>query len=493
MKKLLAFVLCMLMIVPLIVSCGGSSNGGEKAKDLSAALDAEGADASHVPEDKTFIGEDFTILCREDNAYGTYEYEIMADEGETELVNQAVYQRNRDVIDIFGLNDIVARAIPGDWAAGSDFINTFRNSIDAGLGEFDLIMSYQCYMAQGELLQYYYNFKEVPYVKDSLDHSYYYQDCIDEITVNDQLKFLVSDYSLTYWDHAYVMYFNKQIAEEYALDNIYDLVKEGKWTYDKCLEMAKGKWRDNNSDDWKDESDTFGYISDIPNTMDAFHAHFDMQPTTTDSQGNITFNMDVGKTTTLLEKVIGFKNTNDCYTAYMTSGDTYDENPLDKIFKEGRSLFYHADLQRAKDFRSMNVDFGIIPFPKYDENQEQYMTHSHHSYSATVVPVDAPNLELTGAVFDTLAALSQKNVIPAYYDQALKFKLTRDEDSAEMLDIIREGFTVNFGYFYTEALECASIFRDCIANDNTNFSSYYATNKKGYERKLMQLMEYYED
>lgn len=492
MSKLLSFILSFIILLPLMISCTSDSRGSVKSKNTDDVLNTNGSDTSHVPNDLAFIGEDFTILCREDNAYGEYLYEISADEGETELVNQAIYQRNRDIKDIFGLNDIIAKDIPGDWGNGTNFVNTFRNSIDAGLGEFDLIMGYEAYMATGELLQYYYDFNSVPYVKDSLDHSYYYQDCINEITVNGQLKFIVSDYSLTYWDHVYVMYFNKKIAEEYAINNIYDMVKDGTWTYDKCLELSKGKWKDNNNDNWKDEADTFGYISDIPNTMDAFHAHFDVQPTEFDSSGNITFNMDVGKVTNILETVIDFKSTNDCYTEYMTSGDIVSENPLDKIFREGRALFYHETLSRAEMFRSMDIDFGIIPFPKWDVYQDKYYTHSDPSYSVTVVPADAPDLEMTGAVFDTLAALSKKNVIPAYYDQALKYKYTRDEDSAEMLDIIREGFTVNFGYFYSNPLDCGNVFRDCIPNDNTNFASYYAAKKKGYERKLKLLLEYFE-
>ncbi|MBR5516276.1 MAG: hypothetical protein IKU52_08750 [Clostridia bacterium] len=491
MKKILAFVLCLLMLIPLLCACGGKSGEGKAVSALP--------EASHVVEGTTYEGEEFKILCREDNAYGTYLYEIVADEGETELVNQAVYERNRNVKDIFGLSDIIANDIPGDWANGGDFVNTFRNSIDAGIGDFDLIMGYCAYMASGELAQYFYNYYDVPVVKETLacedeshDHDYFYQDCIDEISVNGQLKYMVGDYSLTYWDRVYVMFFNKKLAQDYQLEDIYQLVRDGKWTIDECIEMSRGKWTDQNNDQWPDESDVFGYITDIPNTMDNWHSHFDVQPTKHDEEGNIKIEFDVGKVTNILTKMIEFKNTDDCYTAYMTSGDTVDENPLDKIFREGRALFYPTSLQRAQMFRSMEVDFGIIPCPKWDVNQESYYTSADISYSVACIPADAPNLEKAGGVFDTLTAISSEKVIPAYYDQALTFKYTRDEESAEMLDIIRNGFTINFGMFYTDTIDCCGVFRNLMANDNSNFASYYAANKPGYERKLKQLLEYYE-
>ncbi|MBR5514777.1 MAG: hypothetical protein IKU52_01085 [Clostridia bacterium] len=492
MKKAIAILLCILMLIPMFCACTNNKKGdGEAVSPLP--------EGSHVSEDKKFEGETFTILCREDNAYGEYVYEIVADEGETEIVNQAIYERNRNVMDVFGLSDIVARDIPGDWGNKDDFINSFKNSIDAGLGDFDLIMSQQAYMAVGELAQYFYNYYDVPYVSETLncndethDHTYYYPDLVEEMTINGQLKYMVGDYCLTYWDHTFVMYFNKELAENYQLENIYDLVREGKWTIDKCLEMSRNKWTDLNNDNWPGIEDAFGYITDIPNTTDAMIAQFQVPPTHRDENGDIVVEYDVGKVTNILEKMLDFQKTDDYYKVHTTSDMVDAENPLDKMFIEGRALFYPAILQNAQIFRSMETDFGIVPYPKWNETQDKYYTSANVGFSVACVPADVPNLEKTGAVFDTLSAISKEKVIPAYYEEALAYKYTRDEDSAEMLDIIRDGFDLNFGVFYAQSIGCASIFSHLMANDNPNFASYYAANYKGYERKLSQLLEYYE-
>jgi len=469
------------MLIPMIASCG------EKKEGKVAASKPKG---SAVGEDVTFLNDTFTVLCREDTSYGKYEYEITADEGSTDIVNQAVYQRNRDACDMFGLAEINALAVPGDWRSKDTFINKFRNSIDAGLGDYDLIMGYQAYMAQGELAQYFYNFNDVPFVNESLDKEYYYKDFINEMTIDGQLKYMVGDYSLSYYDHAYVMYFNKSMAEEYALEDIYSLVKEGKWTIDKCMEMAKGKWKDNNNNNWslEDTADTFGYISDLPNTADALHSHFDIQPTNK-SEGVITFDIDVGKMTSILEKMVAFKESDDTFFFYSTSDMPLDQVPLDTIFKEGRALFYPATLEKAENFRSMDIDFGIIPYPKWNETQEGYYTQAQDGYSVACVPSDAKNLKKSGAVFDVLTQLSYENVVPAYYDQALKYKLTRDDASAEMLDIIRSGFKINFGSFYTQSLGCAIHIRELIKNNNTSYASFHESKVPAYQTNLESLMK----
>ena len=486
-KRIIALALVCLTVLPMLVACG--EKGGDSKDDANVNVTETD---SIVPADVTFPGETFTILCREDNAWSNVQHEIAADEDATELVNEAVYKRNLEVEERFELEKLEAYAIPGQWAVKDDFVNTFRNSILSSSGSFDLIMSHQAYMSSDlSLNDLYYNLYEVPYVKDNLTADFYFPDVVKELTVNDKLYFLVGDYSLSYWEFAYVLFFNKAIAENNNLEDLYTVVREGNWTFDKMLEMSKGLWTDLNGDGYPDADDSFGYVSDIPNTTDALAAHFDVFLTSRDETNNIVFDVDQGKMVSILEKFIEFKKTDDSHFVYTTSGDTEDSNPADKIFREGRALFYPAMLNRAQEFRGMETDFGILPYPKWNEQQEKYLTQAQDGYSVGVIPIDVPNLELCGAVVDVLSALSSEMVIPAYYDMALKDKYSRDDDSGEMLDIIREGFTVNFGYFYGPTLGCQNIFRNLIQQDNSNFVSYYAVSSKGYERNLKKMMQAY--
>jgi hypothetical protein len=52
-------------------------------------------------------------------------------------------------------------------------------------------------------------------------------------------------------------------------------------------------------------------------------------------------------------------------------------------------------------------------------------------------------------------------VTPAYYDVALSGKFTRDEESAEMLEIIRRHRVYDFGMTYTTDRPFRSVFLAC--------------------------------
>ncbi len=484
-NRVIALVLVVLTLIPMLVACGekkGGSNGNVVSTEINTT----------VPDDLKFEGQTFTVLCREDNAWGDYKHEIAADEGETELVNQAIYERNEEVKARFGLEDLVALDIPGHWTVAEDFVNTYRNSIQAGSQSYDLIMSQAAYMANPDLTDLYMNMYEVPYVKDNLNAPHYFSDVTNELTVNGQLKFIVGDYSLTYWENIYVMFFNKNLAEDYNLENIYDLVNNGEWTVDKLIELSKDRYTDDGNTEVGSE-DTFGYISDINNTTDALVSQFDVPVTQKDENGNIVVNMDQGKVVNILETMIDFKKTNDTYMVGIGSDTPKGENPLDEIFVEGRALFYPDALGKAQSFQDMEDDYGIIPYPKWDEAQETYYTHAQDGFSVAVIPTDAPNKELSGAVLDVISGISNAKVVPAYYDQALKFKYSRDEDTGTMLNIIRDGIRFNFGYFYGYHIGCGNIFRTCIADENPNFVSYYGANEKGYTRRLKEVIRSYSE
>ena len=291
-------------------------------------------------------------------------------------------------------------------------------------------------------------------------------------------------------DDTLVMFFNKQIAENENLEDIYQLARDGEWTIDACIEMAKGVYHDLDGNGWAGDQDRFGFIVDHSNTPDTLFSWFDIQPTTKDESGNIVVDMDTGKVVSVLEKLIDFYATDDVFT-YMSGADqTPEDRPFNTIFTEDRALFYPDILVTAKTYRGMETDFGILPLPKWDTNQEKYYTQAQAGNSVIVVPIDVTNLEKVGAVLDALFSTSKEIVIPAYYDMALKGKFARDNESGEMLDIIREGLCINFGYFYD--IGGNVMFRTLLSNGNSNFASYYAANKKGFERNLRNILKTFE-
>ena len=88
-----------------------------------------------------------------------------------------------------------------------------------------------------------------------------------------------------------------------------------------------------------------------------------------------------------------------------------------------------------KNLRNMEDDFGVIPMPKYDENQKKYRTRAIGGLYGSV-PSTTKNAENISIILEALAAESYYNLMPAFCETVLKDKYSRDTDSAEMLDLI---------------------------------------------------------
>ena len=485
--KVISLLLAILMVSAVLVSCGSDNGGG------GGGASGNGEFLDKIPDDVKFEGQTFTVLARGEGLNSHNEHEITADENETETVNQAVYERNSKIEARFGCK-INPYFIPGGWNDKDDFINTFKNSIMSDSQAFDLIMSQSAYMAELGLNEYYLNFydPELKYINFSAD--YYYPDVMEELTVNNQLYYLVGDYNLTYLEGFYMLYFNKPIAENLGLDDLYHTVRDGEWTIDKMIEYSRKAYDDSDGDGYKSDADTFGLVSNYENTSDALFSQFDVPLTEKDEKGLPVFNIDQGKVVSILRKMIDFYAEDCAYTYVGTSEAVMGEMPIDEIFMDGRALFYPERLCYAEMFRNMDTDFGIIPFPKWDKDQAGYYTQSDGSYSVAVIPKDIKNKEFTGAMVEALNAesSSEGGVTDAYYDIALKDKYSRDDESGTMIDLALEGAKINFGQFHGVPLgSAAQIFRTLLAKKMDTFVSYWTENQNGYNRSLNKILKTY--
>ena len=127
------------------------------------------------------------------------------------------------------------------------------------------------------------------------------------------------------------------------------------------------------------------------------------------------------------------------------------------IFKNGRSLFTIAEIKASSKYRDMEDTFGIVPIPKYDEEQEQYYSHRTHICLVMSVPVTNQRPEDTGKIMDTFSYLSYTDILPIFYNEKVAQKGLRNEESIEMLGIIAEtrSFDIGEAYAWTEELSGA--------------------------------------
>ena len=177
--------------------------------------------------------------------------------------------------------------------------------------------------------------------------------------------------------------------------------------------------------------------------------------------------------------------------------DTTSDNSFDctstTMFREGRSLFTDVNITLVINLREMDQSFGVLPWPKLEE-ADDYVANVDAGTNLFIVPITNSDPDRTSLVLETLAILGRAYTIPAYYDVALKTRDSRDEESAEMLDIIVANRVFDLGY-YNEPMgsSYASHFAELAKNKTTDFTSWHDGKLKGAETARDKILKQYYD
>jgi len=502
MKKLL--IILMTAAVILLMACqdgdnitnGGNNqpvenaaDGGINTPDEESGTEIDESDIFNMrmresvrddlPE-ADFGGAAFTIFQRTE-----WNYEFLAESETGDVVNDAVYGRNLAVEERFNVRLNLVEEL-GGWNEQDLFLRKVRNSVSAGDDEFQLISGYAAYMPRLQSGGFLINLHDLPHV--DFDRAWWSTDLRDNLTINDKMFFATGDIALSMWEHILAIYFNKQMMADYQMEDPYEIVRSGRWTLDKLNEMCREAYRDFDGDGQVSEGDIFGYATDTANLVDNFYGAFDAPVIMKDEHGMPYHAQNTQKMADIVDKLYQFLWENPgVYSNIIASPGP--ENLYRYIFEENRALFLPELLGNAQDLRGMETDFGIIPYPKWDEAQEHYLTTSVAYFSLLCVPVTVQNLEMTGILTEALSVESYKKVIPAFYEIALKTKHARDDESAEMIDLIRSGLTFDFGKIYTLELNGSmNILRNLMTEKRSNFVSTFERGERSFNSALTRLL-----
>ena len=148
------------------------------------------------------------------------------------------------------------------------------------------------------------------------------------------------------------------------------------------------------------------------------------------------------KTVAALEKIADFYY--NMTGTYATMSDAEGEVPM---FRDGLVLFVPSIFNDAfNTYRYMDDEYGILPYPKWDEAQESYLTNARDQYTILGLPITNTDTDFAGTIIEAMCCESYRTVYPAYYDIALKGKYSADRDTANIIDIIMSGRNYDFAY-----------------------------------------------
>ena len=241
----------------------------------------------------------------------------------------------------------------------------------------------------------------------------------------------------------------------YNLDSPYDLVEDNNWTLETFGALVKAVGQDLDNNGIYDEKDLYGLLT-WNDPMTAILAAGGEKICAIDEGGNLTLTLYNERVVNLYEtfenivfdQAHAYNYQYDNVTGAATPSKVWNTN-RDAIFNENRALFYLNTVTTAERHRDSELDFGILPYPKYDREQAEY-GHNVSAYHCEFlcVPEMSKDFARTGVILEELAYQGKKLLTPAYYDQTLVGKSVRDEESVGMLDIIFASRVFDVGIYY---------------------------------------------
>lgn len=475
MKKRVLSIAILSALILSQISCGteneqNNDSADSNSSDTTAVESAdEGILSKLNPELKTELGLDgyeFNVLLREPSSSWTI-HDLIAEEQNGEVLNDAVYRRNIWLEDNYGFTINAGYSADASCSELSTFILAGDDTYDAF---FPMGRTAGSAATQGLL----YDLKELEYL--DLDNACWNKMFSDSLEIDGKLFYAAGAVSTNSYDAVRHFMFNKTLLSKYNLENPYELVKNGAWTFDKLNEMASAASDDINGDTKMTVDDQYGlgWQKSIGGTV--FMYAFGEISSKNNKDGIPEFSLDTERFTNIYTKI---RDTISDSNVYYYGAD----DDVLKMFYDERSLFYTEVINTAKKLRNYDVDFGLLPLPKYNEEQEEYIQFvDGWCLSPIVVAKNNSNPDRTGFIIEALAEASHDFIVTPYYETVLNGKVLRDAESSEMLDIIVNNFVLDNCDLYQWG-GIVSAIRDGMEKGN-DVSSIIASNKSAIEAAI---------
>ncbi len=474
--KHIPILLATTAIVFICFGCADNKTGKLNNDTINSLSETNEADstAELKPDlpDVMFNGEKFVFLVR-GPAYNEWmSQDIYVEQQKSEPIADAVYERNLYLEEKY---NIKIREY-GSRDVGADARKTIATASD----DYDAVMADTGATASLASQKYLFDLHTIPYM--DLTKEWWDQRSVSQLSIGGKLYFCTGDLSIMANDATWILMFNKPMIGDLKFESPYDLVRNNKWTIEKMLEMAKGASNDENGDGvMKYTTDKYGFVTH-GSSCEGFFFGSGCNIITKDDNDMPAITMMSERALSVLEAAHELMGNRDI----VVNGSVQSLNAVTQmqpVFQSGRALFYGEVMQCIIRLRAMEIDFGVIPFPKLDENQASYNHFIHTTAAMLSIPVTNNDLDKTGIILEAMTAKSKYTLRKAYYDVCLQGKFMRDNESAEMLDIILRTRNFDIGYIYGWG-DLFENFRTCLTSGKGDFASKFARSERAAEKMM---------
>lgn len=482
-RNILCLILAMLMTLS---GCGGTVDSDTTAaQDTAAETVTETEETEILPDlpDVTFGGASFTVL-KWDAGNGIHDYfEFDAEELNGELLNDSIYNRNLEIEEQY---DVTISTIAENSPQGR-----LNKDITAGETPYQVVTDWPTKLTQSSTQGHLLNLHTVPYV--DLEKPWWDHNAVDAYSIGGKLYVVTGDYVLYDKQRILVVFFNHDMADDMGIPNLYDVVWDGQWTIDMMNRYTTQATIDLDGDGQLDPTkDQFGMISGSNTYLP--YLLFGMGSTYSKKESDNTYSLAIASEHTI-NAIEALAET------FYTDNTIWWEDCHGKLesmwipFQEGRGLFYHEVSQCVRLF-DMEDAFGILPQPKFSEDQENYLTSMQTEWSSILaVPatLSEGTQEMTGVLLEALSALSHTTTYPTFIEDIMQSKNAPDRESAEILHMIQGNIVYDiFGVFNFGDL-INTVWKNMYSKHGEGFASTIAANEEKIMTAFEKILKKYEE
>lgn len=482
-EKHILTLLIIALILPTIASCGtGKETLDTTPSDTvdttvetepeTDALEARLTVSDNLP-DADFGGQTFAIIGDDGFDY------ILADEMTGEVVNDAIYTRNNNVCERFNVN------IACEAYSETVFTNQAKNLVLSGDDSFQMVSGHIILLGMTAVNDIMFNWYDLPHIDFSMP--WWSPSTEEDLRYKNKAFIAIGDFALSALAQTYCMFYNKDLAEAHNLPDMYEVVTNGEWTFDKMYALSDGVYVDVDGDGARSDDDRYALATSCKSPANAYLWAFGKKIATQQPDYTYKLNYYDEKLVSIVERL---------YNMYYETDYVHfdpDSHHFMSWFADGNCLFSNGLIEMAiSDLREAESDYGIIPYPKWDVAQEEYYTSVDGGHEGLAILKSISDLEFVGTISEALCAESWKHVVPAYYDVALKFKGTRDQRSVEMLDAIVQSRVFDFGYVYG-GWGCVFWIQYMMEQKSKDITSYYEKNFASYENTMDKVFKAFDE
>lgn len=440
--KLLSLALALLLSLSVFASCGEADPVESETQETVSTENDSGTkteeattEAAFSPDiEKKNYGKDFFLHIHGDVNPPHYYW---VEESENDTLSQALYARQQKVNDYLGVNIVATKT-----QVEGKYVEPFKNAIMNKDGSVHTLLTHN-YLGVNTLIagNFFADLKTVPNL--NIDADYWNQDFMESISLKDRYYLGFSNFNILYTN---VISFNKDMLDKYGdamEESIYSMVSNYHWTLDQMISLANLVYIDQTGDG-KSIDDTFGFAGMLAvpfvNFLQASNINLVEQNEKGEYEVVVYNEINKIRTSTLIDKLKGLTES-DCAW-------TYNFGSSDKVeMATGRTLIDLMPSISLPSLLNYEINFGVAPYPMFDENQKDVGYRSLQWGGYIAVPAYVDDLDMTSETVEILSFYSDE-VNLAFYEKLLGKQVADTPEDKKMLDLIWSGVCSDFGQTY---------------------------------------------